>query len=242
MTEMNTDKLVSRSKRGKLHHSGHSYGRSRLGNELQFYGPEQGPVDLLIMSAIHGDELDSLVMLSEALRQVSADGLVNPVILTANPDGVLQGTRCNAWGVDLNRNWPTANWSAEPVHHKLHSGQDQDIELSPGNSAGSEPETMALRDLVLQLKPNTIVSLHSALACIDDPEESPLAHWIGMQTGLEVVPDVGYSTPGSMGSWAAEEGVSIITWELPQASFMDLRRTHVPALIKLITGDFHLGG
>lgn len=242
MNKAMNSNLVPRSQQGRLWHQAHKYGLSRQGNELHFYGPTQGPVDLLLLSAIHGDELDTLVMMSEALRQVPVDRIKNPVIITANPDGVARGTRCNAMGVDLNRNWPTENWTSAPVHHKLHSGQDQDIELSPGDSAGSEPETQALRDLVLKLQPQTIVTLHSALACIDDPENSTLAQWISRQTNLDVVPDVGYLTPGSMGTWAAEQGISIITWELPQASFMELRKTHIPALVKLITGEFSLGG
>jgi protein MpaA len=231
---------VPRSEFGRLNHGSTSYGNSNLGISLEIYGPADGPTDILILGALHGDELDGLVILSEALRMIPAEAVRHPVILSANPDGVLRGTRGNLRGVDLNRNWPASNWSPNPVRYKNQAGEAQDIELSPGDSAGSEPETRALIDLILRLQPKVTISLHSALGCIDDPDDSPLAHWIGSATGLEVLPDVGYPTPGSMGSWMAEQGFPIITWELPAASLREIRATHLPVLRKLITGEFQL--
>lgn len=235
-----TAAAVDLAQRGILQHAPWCYGTSHLNNNLDIYGPRKGSVDCLIVAAMHGDELDTTVMLSEALRMVPRDGIKNPVILCANPDGVLRGTRCNVLGVDLNRNWPADNWSPDPVRYKSHQGEAQAIELSPGKSPASEPETLALLKLVQDLSPRHIINLHSALGCIDDPTSSRLAHWIARQVQLEVVPEVGYATPGSFGSWAAERDQCIITWEFPARSLPELRKTHVPTLFKLITGDYEL--
>lgn len=226
-----------RNERGVISHEARSYGKSERGAELVFYGPQTAPVDLLILASMHGDETESTVALSEALRSVPPGRLANPAVLAVNPDGMAQGTRCNARGVDLNRNWPTKNWSADPVYHRAHGGDEQDIRLSPGNSAASEAETRALLGLVQTLKPRAIVSLHTPLGCIDDPRDSALAHWAGDQLGLPVVPDVGYPTPGSFGSWCAEQDILILTWELPNEPITDILASHVPVLRRMLVGD-----
>jgi len=234
-------RVVPASQWGVLHHPAQTYGQSVLGHSLEFYGPSDGPVDLLILAAMHGDELEAMVLLSEALRQIQPGAVRNPVILAANPDGILRGTRGNVNGVDLNRNWPAGNWSPNTVYHKPHAGLPADIELSPGREAGSEPETKALLTLLDKMQPKAIISLHSALGCIDDPDNSGLSHWIGKEVGLEVVADVGYPTPGSFGSWARERGQLIVTWELLAASLPELRGTYLPTLRRLICGDLEPG-
>ncbi|KAA9132785.1 murein tripeptide amidase MpaA [Marinihelvus fidelis] len=229
---------VPRSEKGLLRHPAHRYGTSERGVALEFFGPDAGPVDLLVMASMHGDECDSTVALSEALRVVPNGALANPVILSVNPDGILRGTRCNANGVDLNRNWPASNWSPEPVRYKDHGKTVQDIELSTGASAGSEAETQHLLALVERLRPRAIVSLHAPLGCIDDPDDSALGRWIAAETDLPLVPDVGYATPGSFGSWCAEKGIPIITWELPADPLPAVIDSHAPVLFKLITGTY----
>ena len=241
MDNKSQNRLVPRPKRGILRHPPQDYGSSILGTPLQVYGPASGPVDILIMAAMHGDECDTTVVLSEALRSVPPDLIKNPVILSVNPDGALRGTRCNAAGVDLNRNWPTANWSADPVYYRGHGQEHQEIELSTGSCAASEPETRSLLDLVKKLRPRAVVSLHAPLACIEDPDAQPLARWIAEQVQLPLVPDVGYATPGSFGTWSVENGINIITWELPAESLPDLMVSHVPVLRKLITGVYPAG-
>jgi protein MpaA len=52
------------------------------------------------------------------------------------------------------------------------------------------------------------------------------------------VPDVGYLTPGSFGTWSVEQGINIITWELPPEPIPALLASHVPVLRRLLTGDY----
>jgi protein MpaA len=110
----------------------------------------------------------------------------------------------------------------------------QDVLLSPGSQAGSEPETQALIRLIGELNPKTAVSLHAPLACIDDASQGPLARWLAERTGLPLVKDVGYPTPGSFGTWGAEKGLQVITYEFPLATTDQLVREHVPVLAELL--------
>jgi hypothetical protein len=43
---------------------------------------------------------------------------------------------------------------------------------------------------------------------------------------------------GFAGSWAAEQNINIITWELPSESLADMIDSHTPVRFKLITGDY----
>jgi protein MpaA len=233
--------MIPRAERGILRHAFWQYGKSEQNTALNLYGPRTGPVDILLIAAMHGDENETTVILSEALRRIPVGCIKNPVILSTNPDGALQGTRSNARGVDLNRNWPTANWSPDTVYHKDHGGAVQDIGLSPGTSPGSEAETRALLDLIQVLKPKTVISLHAPLACVEDPQATPLASWIADRVNLPMVRDVGYATPGSFGTWSAEQDINIITWELPSEPLADMITSHAPVLFELITGEYESG-
>ena len=229
---------IHRSETGVIRHVPYRYGESLTGTSLECYGPGSGPVDMLVFASIHGDESDTTVVLSHALRSIGEAELVNPVVLCANPDGTVRCTRCNARGVDLNRNLPTANWSPETVLYRGHGGERREIELGTGEHGGSEPETMALVNLVERLRPRSVVSLHAPLACVEDPAEKPLASWIADEVGLPMVPDVGYETPGSFGTWCVERGINIVTWELPPDPLPDLIASHVPVLQKLLTAAY----
>ncbi len=227
--------LVERARRGVLLHEPSSYGTSRQGAPLLVWRPDTAP-EILILASIHGDESETTVVVSEALRSIRHEDLKVAVILCANPDGTVRGTRCNANGVDLNRNFPTSNWSPDPVHYKSRESDTRDIALCPGTEPASETETKALISLIEELSPRAVVSLHSALACIDDADESPLGHRLADATGLPLQGDIGYPTPGSMGTWAGERGLNLITYEVEPASPYDLKDRHVPVMIDLMTG------
>ena len=197
------------------------YGRSVLGSGLR-YIPCNGECRLLVVAGIHGEEPETTFLLSRALRLCGSPMEHTAFVLCANPDGMTLGTRGNANGVDLNRNFPTSNWSSEPVRVRSVLEAERDTELSPGSSAGSEPETQALVHLIEELAPKAILSMHAPIGCVDAPEKSPLVQGLCETFRLPWKPDIGYPTPGSLGTWCKEGGAAkrpeCITLELPRLS------------------------
>jgi protein MpaA len=90
------------------------------------------------------------------------------------------------------------------------------------------------------VQPRAIVTLHAALACVDDAGASPLGRRLSERCALPFLTEIGYPTPGSMGTWAGERKLTLVTWELEAASLYDLKDRHVPILIDLMTGRFEL--
>ena len=226
-------KLRPRQEWGTIAWEPDTYGRSHLGLPLEVWRPASD-CRLLMFAAIHGEEPETTFALSRALRQLTVPSSHCAVVLAANPDGLIRGTRGNARGVELNRNFPARDWQPDPVPHRSTLEDPRDVLLSPGPNPGSEPETQALIGLIDELKPETVIALHAPLACIDDPKSSPLGQWLAKRTGLPLVADVGYPTPGSFGSWGADQGLAVITYEFPLANTDELVRQHVPVLVELL--------
>jgi protein MpaA len=233
---MTEQRLVERRDRGVIRHPSSVYGESVDGIPLHVYLPESGAAEILILAAIHGDEAETTVVVSEALRCLPSGDLRAAVILCGNPDGMLRGTRGNARGVDLNRNFPTSNWSPDSVFYKSRANDARDQALSPGSQPASEPETTALIALIDRIEPRAVVTLHSALACVDDSGASNLGRLLAERCSLPFLTEIGYPTPGSMGTWASERQLNLVTLELEDASLYTLKDRHVPVMLDLMAG------
>lgn len=222
------------SERGTLTGKPLIYGYSVYGTPLQIWMPEHNNVDVLVFAGIHGEEPDSTVLLSRALRSLRQPPGSCAVILCANPDGVQLGTRGNANGVDLNRNFPSTNWTAAPVTHNWNFDSNSRVTLSPGSRPCSEPESLALQQVIERLRPEYVVSVHSPLGLIDDPENTNLGAVFSARSGLPRTVLANESTPGSFGSWTRDIGVNTITYELPNHSVWDMLPVHLPILHDLL--------
>jgi protein MpaA len=103
---------------------------------------------ILVVGCIHGNEPAGIAIVRALERtHPKADLWLIPVL---NPDGLAAGTRQNAHGVDLNRNFPSL-WQ--------HFGRPGSTYYS-GPKPFSEPETRAARDLILRLHPRYTVWYH----------------------------------------------------------------------------------
>ncbi|MCB1621300.1 MAG: murein tripeptide amidase MpaA [Thiothrix sp.] len=225
--------MVPHTQRGIIRHPAQVYGYSVRGAPLEVYLPE-GKTECLVFAGIHGEEAETTILLSRALRSRRHTLQHCAVILAANPDGLALGTRANANGVDLNRNFPARNWREGHVCHRWSEGCAQEVVLSTGSAPASEPETLALMQLVERLSPAYLVALHGPLACIDDPQGSALGCWLAEASGLPLVADIGSPTPGSFGSWCQDQGRAVITYELPPDSVWALQAVHLPLLSRLL--------
>lgn len=195
------------------------YGTSVQGRPLEVWQPRHGRAQLLVVAGIHGEEPETTVALSSALRCLRAAELRSAVVLAANPDGLARGTRGNVTGVELNRNFPTSDWSPAAAAHHFTRDTPQDVALSPGARPGSEPETRALMELVRSTRPRAVVSFHAPLGCVLDPDLGALARWLSAAGELPLLAEVPSPTPGTFDTWVREScGVPAVTLELPIVS------------------------
>jgi len=229
-------KLRPRQDRGTIPWQPEIFGHSVLGCPLEVWKPA-GDCKILIFAGIHGEEAEATFLLSRTLRLLSEPSPHCAVVLAMNPDGLIRGTRCNANGVELNRNFPTKSWSPDPVPHRSSMTSPRDILLSPGSEPASEPETKALLSLINELSPASIIAMHAPLACIEDPYEKPLSKWLSKKTNLPLVGDVGYPTPGSFGTWCAENGMNDITYELPLMAPSTIVEQQSPVFLQILTHE-----
>jgi protein MpaA len=183
-------------------------GRSVQGRPIMIQILGHGSDTVFIMGAIHGDEPASATVveqLSEHLRKAPGllDGRRVVLLPVANPDGLAAGTRENARGVDLNRNFETAN--------RLDSE-------TTGQSGLTEPESRALQKIIKEYSPSRIVSIHQPLTCIDfDGPARALATRMAQYCDLPIK-KLG-AKPGSLGSYTGEElKIPTVTLELAEGA------------------------
>jgi protein MpaA len=127
-------------------------GHSSQGREIRAerVGGADAPVNVLVVGDVHGNEPAGEAIVAR-LRSARVDGVAFWLVRTGNPDGRAAGTRQNARGVDLNRNFP---W-------RWRSGARGTY--FPGPRAGSEPETQALMRLVRRVRPQLGIYYHQRL-------------------------------------------------------------------------------
>ena len=183
--------------------------------EMVIFG--DGADVILFVGGIHGDEPNGAALaerLARFLRENPEllEGRTVGVLPRANPDGLADGTRANANGVDLNRNFPTSDW------RQADAGG-----LSHGARPMSEPETRAVVAAVKMIQPRRLVDIHSIPAgyqCNNyDGTAGPLAELMSGINGYPVLSDIGYSTPGALGCWAGNDlQIPAVTLELPRGA------------------------
>jgi protein MpaA len=116
----------------------------------------RGPAPVLVVGCIHGNEAAGLPIVRALERAGALPGTELVVVPALNPDGCLAlGTRQNAHGVDLNRNFPLG-W--RPRRGLFDSG--------PGPL--SEPESRFAERLILEVRPRVTIWFHQHLRVVDE--------------------------------------------------------------------------
>ena len=115
---------------------------------------ERGGSKVLLISTMHGDEPRTRAILESLRDGPPIEGVNLWVVPVYNPDGLVRGTRKNAHGVDLNRNYPY-RWA------------DLDGRYESGPKPASEPETRAMMRFLKDIRPDRILSFHQPLYGVD---------------------------------------------------------------------------
>jgi protein MpaA len=133
------------------------FGRSVQGRALvaRVLGADSAPRKVLLVGCIHGDECAGRAILSAAEHASLTADVQLWLVPTLNPDGEAAGSRQNAHGVDLNRNFPY-RWRAVsgPTYYS-------------GPRPRSEPETRAAMRLVARVRPAVTVVYHQHEDLVD---------------------------------------------------------------------------
>jgi protein MpaA len=207
-----------------------AYGTSREQRPLFDLNLGEAPRSALIVGGIHaGSETNTVALVQGLLNAIELDSGFLPAALSltflsaANPDGLANGTRMLANGVDPNRNWPTADWTVDTYV----SGPTM-VPFGGGPFPLSEPETQALATLVIQSRPALIVSYHSAARLVTG---GPKARAMGLEAIYADAASypagdwTAYPVTGDFAQWAEQrQDIPTLEIELP-----DHEHTHLEA-------------
>jgi protein MpaA len=175
---------------------------------------------VLVIGGIHGDEFSSVSVVFKWMNILNQfhSGLFHwRFIPAANPDGLLMddSQRQNANGIDLNRNFPTADWD-ELAREYWVERTYRNPRRYPGKSAMSELETRFMVDQIRDFNPDIIISMHAPyhLVDYDGPPSAP------NKLGGLYLRELGVY-PGSLGNYfGVDLAKPIVTVELKSAGIM----------------------
>jgi hypothetical protein len=192
----------------------------------------RGPIERALIGGLHGGyEWNTVTLMTETLDYLTANPDVIPaqvtlyVIPVANPDGLAAGTdrirgRMNANQVDLNRNWDY-QWQMTATHGIWP--------VFAGEFPFSEPETIALRDFIVERNLDAVVFYHSAFAATFSGAGSTtsqtvdLARALAEATGYRYAPEgiPGQITTGNAIDWLTANGITAVEVELTNHQDLD---------------------
>ncbi len=200
------------------------------------FGKEDSPAaenTTLILCGVHGDEITPVKFCWDLMRELKLNHtFTDKMVVLAplvTPDSFFKPkpSRTNAAGVDVNRNFPTADWKAD-AHKKWIGAYRKDKRKFPGPRAASEQETIFQMNLIKRYKPNKVITVHAPLTLLD--YDGPSLRAESGKPAKELLEEMskkssGYKVsnypifPGSLGNWAGKENhIPTYTLELPNSN------------------------
>lgn len=167
---------------------------------------------LYLMAGVHGDEVEGVYVLKELFSWLKNEHSLKdmPIVVLPilNVDGYRSQTRVNAHLVDLNRNLPTKDWTPTVTQAKYN----------PGPKPLSEPENQFLVKLLDKYKPGLIMSFHTWKPILNyNGNCRDIAEYLHLFNKYEMAGDIGYPTPGSLGTFGVEKyQTPVLTFECPE--------------------------
>ncbi|HAV77323.1 MAG TPA: hypothetical protein DCX53_08215 [Anaerolineae bacterium] len=196
-------------------------GLSLASRPIEVYTFGNGAREYLIVAGIHGGyERNTIELANELIRYVNDHPEVIPqdatlyIIRNMNPDGEARAEgvdgRVNNNGVDLNRNFPSENWTAEWNRDGCWIYRP----TTGGSYGGSEPETRTVMSFIGSHDIQALISYHSAALGVFpggvpwEADSIRLAKALAKATGYPYPPlDTGCIYTGTLADWAVENGV-----------------------------------
>jgi murein peptide amidase A len=178
---------------------------------------------ILVVGCIHGNEPAGIAIVRALERtHPNVDLWLVPVL---NPDGLARGTRQNAHGIDLNRNFPTG-WRSFGPPWSVYAA---------GPHPFSEPETRLARNLIRRIRPQYTVWYHQHMDLVwAYGRSSKVGHRYAQLAGMR------YRhwrwLDGTASNWQNHlpDGGASITVELPAGSLSrPAVARHVRAVLRL---------
>jgi protein MpaA len=212
-------------------------GYSVLGRPLEVYRFGTGPSARMIIAGIHGGYEWNTILLADQLTSLLIgrpdlipENVTLFILRSMNPDGEARGKSANARGnengVDLNRNFP-ALWRMDSPRQGCWTL----IELSPGKTPASEPETLAVMSFLLDEGIEAVISYHSAGLGIFPGGQPPDAASVRLAEAVAEVSDYPYPPvntgclyTGQLIDWASKYGIAALDIELTNHKDTDLRQ------------------
>ncbi|MGE5194427.1 MAG: M14 family zinc carboxypeptidase, partial [Deltaproteobacteria bacterium] len=156
-----------------------------------------GPSRIAILASLHGDETQSVSLVEELARSLRAhpESLRQATVLLVkcpNPDGFFTRSPYNLHGVDLNRNFPSANWK------ELQNSR-------AGARSASEAETRVIVRVLGDFRPKLLVHLkdsrHGGVINYEGEIRARAEQVAGMISS-RLVKGLGEKTSGSVENYA----------------------------------------
>ena len=164
------------------------------------------PKNVLVVGVIHGDEPIGEFLIEEFLKNKTRTIKNNLFYI---PRLNFSNERKNSSNVDINRNFPSKNWELTKKEDNYFGGFEPNSEI----------ETKFLVNLTNEIKFDAIITIHTPYKIINydgvnNPITLPLAKKISAFLNHPIEADIGYATPGSMGTYfGVERNIPIITIE-----------------------------